>query len=67
MSELFPNVPQLTRNRTQFWLEMAFSQRDSKKAAEELVSFRNSLETEEEKEYLDFCFNAMIEKLKEER
>lgn len=67
MTELFPNVPQTTRDRTKFWLEMAFSQSGSQKAAKELVAFRNSLKTEEEKEYLDFCFNTMLERVREEQ
>lgn len=63
MRELFENVSKETRRKVRFWVETSLAQNA---AAEDLVAFRETLKTEEEKEYLDFTFNLMLEKRKEE-
>lgn len=64
MREMFENVPRKTRERVKFWLETAFVCSDARKAAEDLARFRASLETQEEKDYLDFSFDVMMERIK---
>lgn len=64
MEELFANVPQRTRNHIKFWLEMAFMCKNPEEGAKMLMDYRNSLVTEEERDFMDFCFNARMEELK---
>lgn len=56
MTELFENVPQGTRDKVKFWIERAMCEPTPEKGAAMLMQFRDSLLTEEEKDYLDFAF-----------
>lgn len=62
MEELYSNVPQRTRNHIKFWIDMACLCKNPEEGAKMLMNYRNTLETEEEKEFLDFCFNVRMEK-----
>lgn len=61
MKEIFENIPQTVRERTQFWIDLSFAWFKPEEGAKMLNDYRNSLKTEEEREYLDFCFSARME------
>ena len=52
MIELFANVPQQTKNRLRFWIEMLSKEKNPIIWAKKILEFRESLQTEEEKEIL---------------
>lgn len=54
MVELFPNVSKDVRVRAKFWVDVALLNPDPLERAKEILTFRNSLATEEEKQFVDF-------------
>lgn len=61
MIELFANVPQQTKNRLRFWIEMLSKEKNPIIWAKKILEFRESLQTEEEKEFVDFYINYLGE------
>ena len=57
MTELFENVSKQTKERAKFWVDIAILNPDPEARAREILSFRNSLQTEEEKDFVDFYVN----------
>ncbi len=66
MIELFANVPQQTKNRLRFWIEMLSKEKNPIIWAKKILEFRESLQTEEEKEFVDFYINYLGELKKNE-
>ena len=66
MIELFTNVPQQTKNRLKFWLEMLSKEKNPIIWSKKILEFRESLQTEEEKEFVDFYINYLGELKKNE-
>lgn len=66
MIELFANVPQQTKNRLRFWIEMLSKEKNPIIWAKKILKFRESLQTEEEKEFVDFYINYLGELKKNE-
>ena len=66
MIELFANVPQQTKNRLQFLLEMNSKEKNPLIWARTILDFRETLQTEEEKEFVDFYINYLGELKKNE-
>lgn len=67
MRELFPNVSQKVRNDTQFWVQTSLTMDDPFDGIKKVLNYRDTLQTEEEKAFVDFYFNLIIEGLKEQR
>jgi hypothetical protein len=65
MIELFANVSDRIKNETKFWVETAILAFDSRLAAETILKFKNTLNTEEEKDFVDFYFNLRMLQLRE--
>ena len=61
MIELFANVPQQTKNRLRFWLEMLSKEKNPVIWSRKILDFRETLQTEEEKEFVDFYINYLGE------
>ena len=66
MIELFANVPQQTKNRLKFWLEMLSKEKNPIIWSRKILDFRETLRTEEEKEFVDFYINYLGELKKNE-
>ena len=66
MIELFANVPQQTKNRLKFWLEMLSKEKNPIIWSKKIFEFRETLQTEEEKEFVDFYINYLGELEKNE-
>ena len=66
MIELFTNVPQQTKNRLKFWLEMLSKEKNPIIWSRKMLEFRETLQTEEEKEFVDFYINYLGELKKNE-
>ena len=66
MIELFANVPQQTKNRLRFLIEMLSKEKNPIIWAKKILEFRESLQTEEEKEFVDFYINYLGELKKNE-
>ena len=66
MIELFANVPQQTKNRLKFWLEMLSKEKNPITWSRKILDFRETLQTEEEKEFIDFYINYLGELKKNE-
>ena len=66
MIELFTNVPQQTKNRLRFWLEMLSKEKNPIIWSRKILDFRKTLQTEEEKEFVDFYINYLGELKKNE-
>ena len=66
MIELFANVPQRTKNRLKFWLEILSKEKNPIIWSKKNLEFRESLQTEEEKEFVDFYINYLGELKKNE-
>lgn len=66
MIELFANVPKQTKNRLRFWLEMLSKEKNPIIWSKKILDFRETLQTEEEKEFVDFYINYLGELKKNE-
>ena len=66
MIELFANVPQQTKNRLKFWIEMLSKEKNPLVWSKKILEFRETLQTEEEKEFVDFYINYLGELKKNE-
>ena len=66
MIELFANVPHQTKNRLRFWLEMLSKEKNPIIWSRKILDFRETLQTEEEKEFVDFYINYLGELKKNE-
>ena len=66
MIELFANVPQQTKNRLKFWLEILSKEKNPINWSRKILEFRETLQTEEEKEFVDFYINYLGELKKNE-
>ena len=66
MIELFANVSQQTKNRLKFWLEILSKEKNTIIWSKKILEFRESLQTEEEKEFVDFYINYLGELKKNE-
>ena len=66
MIELFANVPQQTKNRLRFWLEMLSKEKNPIIWSRKILDFRETLQTEKEKEFVDFYINYLGELKKNE-
>lgn len=62
MLELFPNVPEYVRQQTQFWVDIALREDTLIKALNTIQKYIESLDTEENKDYVAFVFAAEMEK-----
>ena len=66
MIELFANVSQQTKNRLKFWLEILSKEKNPIIWSKKILEFRETLQTEEEKEFVDFYINYLGELKKNE-
>lgn len=57
MIELFVNVSKKVKDETKFWVEIAMLNPNPQEGAKEILAYRNTLKTEEEKDFVDFYFN----------
>jgi hypothetical protein len=57
MTELFADVSNQVKDRAKFWVDIALLNPDPMARAQEILNFRNSLEREDEKEFVDFYVN----------
>ena len=57
MIELFTNVSKEVKERTKFWVDIALLNPNPMEQAKEILKYRDSLEREEEKEFVDFYVN----------
>lgn len=68
MVELFTNVSKKVKDETKFWVEIAMLNPNPKEAAKEILAFQNTLQKEEEKEFVDFYFNMrMLQEREDEK
>ena len=66
MKELFPNVPNYVRRQTEFWVDMA-SRADSLIEALKIIkNYIDTLDDEENKNYVMFAFTIKMESIKNE-
>ena len=66
MIELFANVPQQTKNRLRFWLEMLSEEKNPIIWSRKILDFRETLQNKEKKEFVDFYINYLGELKKNE-
>lgn len=57
MIELFADVSKQVKDRAKFWVDIALLNPDPLERAQKILNFRNSLEREDEKEFVDFYVN----------
>ena len=57
MTELFADVSKQVKDRAKFWVDIALLNPDPMARAQEILNFSNSLEREDEKEFVDFYVN----------
>lgn len=57
MTELFADVSKQIKDRAKFWVDIALLNPNPMERAQEILKFRNSLEREDEKEFVDFYVN----------
>ena len=57
MIELFADVSKQVKDRAKFWIDIALLNPDPLARVQEILNFRNSLEREDEKEFVDFYVN----------
>lgn len=57
MIELFADVSKQVKDRAKFWVDIALLNPNPMERAQEILNFRNSLEREDEKEFVDFYVN----------
>ena len=57
MTELFADVSKQVKDRAKFWVDIALLNPNPIERAQEILNFRNSLEREDEKEFVDFYVN----------
>ena len=57
MTELFADVSKQVKDRAKFWVDISLLNPDPVVRAQEILKFRNSLEREDEKEFVDFYVN----------
>lgn len=57
MTELFADVSKQVKDRAKFWVDIALLNPNPMERAQEILNFRNSLEREDEKEFVDFYVN----------
>ena len=68
MVELFTNVSKTVKDRTKFWVDIAMLNPNPLEAAKEILSFQKTLDTEEEKNFVDFYFNMrMLQEREDEK
>ena len=60
MIELFANVSKKVKDETKFWVEIAMLNPDPQEGAKEILAYRKTLKTEEEKDFVDFYFNMRM-------
>lgn len=61
MEELFPNVPEYVRQQTNFWIDMAMREDTLISALNIIQKYIESLDNEENKEYVAFAFTTQME------
>ena len=66
MIELFPNVPTQIKILNEKWVDLALEQENGLTGAKMIHDFVNSLNNEEEKDFVDFYFQLRMEQLKNE-
>lgn len=66
MTELFADVSKQVKDRTKFWVDIALLNPNPMEQAQEILKFRNSLEREDEKEFVDFYVNLRALQAREE-
>ena len=64
MKELFPNVPEYVRRQTQFWIDMALREDTLPNALKIIKNYLDSLDNEENRDYVMFAFNLKMESIK---
>ena len=57
MTELFADVSKQVKDRAKLWVDIALLNPNPMERAQEILNFRNSLEREDEKEFVDFYVN----------
>ena len=62
MEELFPNVPEYVRRQTDFWINMAMRKDNLIDALKTIQDYMNSLEDEENRNYVAFAFATQMER-----
>lgn len=67
MKEIFNNVSKTVKDRTKFWVDIAMLNPNPQEAAKEILAFQKTLETQEEKDFVDFYFNLRMLQLREEK
>lgn len=66
MVELFKNVSQKIKNETKLLFEICLLKHGPHESAKILLNFQKTLQTEEERDYVDFYFNMRMLQLREE-
>lgn len=66
MIELFADVSKQVKDRAKFWVDIALLNPNPMERAQEILNFRNSLEREDEKEFVDFYVNLRALQAREE-
>lgn len=67
MNEIFFDISDDFRMRTQLAIKLALCQQHAGKAAEIMAEYAKNCLTAEEKKYVDFAFSVEMERLKNER
>ena len=68
MAKLFTNVSKTVKDRAKFWVDIAMLNPNPQEAAKEIISFQKTLNTEEEKDFVDFYFNMrMLQEREDEK
>lgn len=67
MTEVFPNISEGLRFKTNLIIKQALAHDNPYEGAKLVASFCSSLSSLEEKDYVDFCFACAIDNLKKEQ
>ena len=64
MIELFNNISKTVKKETEFWVEAAILFFNPLEAAQIILNYQNTLQTEEEKDFVNFYFNMRMLQLR---
>lgn len=64
MEELFTNISDTVRRQTDFWIDMAMRADTLVEALNIIKQYLNTLDTQENKDYVMFAFTTKIESVK---
>ena len=67
MRELFDDIPDSSKRAAEFWVQCVFQQQNPMIAMKSLEEYRKNCFNDREREFIDFCFDLELEKLRNDK